>query len=292
LPRSNVCSTPDLENPSASVHLKRFSTPSLTLKFLCAGKLNPRGLLDTKFAVRRRINRLFRRLPDPELAVVNLIPKDMPGVFLDVGANRGQTIDGLRQLRPDIVIHAFEPNRRLAEKLERQFLDDQGVVVHAIGLSDKAETRELFLPHYKGFMYDGLASFEEQSARAWLAEGRIIAFDPKQLKIERLACTTVTLDSLKLEPIFIKLDVQEHEIHVLRGGEETIRRHQPIFMIEAPRDDLETAFLHRVGYERCGWASGRLVRGVGRLQNNLFVPREKLDAHGFRIYPENPGQIT
>ena len=237
------------------------------------------GLLDTKFAVRRRINRLFRRLPEPELAVVNLIPKGVPGVFLDVGANRGQTIDGLRQLRPDIVIHAFEPNRRLAEKLERQFLDDQEVVVHAIGLSDKAETRELFLPYYKGFMYDGLASFDEQSARAWLAEGRIIAFDPKQLKIERLACTTVTLDSLKLEPIFIKLDVQEHEIHVLRGGEETIRRHRPIFMIEAPRDDLETAFLYRVGYERCGWASGRLVRGVGRLQNNLFVPREKLNAH-------------
>src|ERR1700686_2440716 len=44
LPRSNVCSTRDLENPSASVHLKRFSTPSLTLKFLCAGKLNPRFL--------------------------------------------------------------------------------------------------------------------------------------------------------------------------------------------------------------------------------------------------------
>src|SRR5208337_3186066 len=43
LPRSNVCSTRDLENPSASVHRKRFSTPSLTLKFLCAGKLNPRG---------------------------------------------------------------------------------------------------------------------------------------------------------------------------------------------------------------------------------------------------------
>ena len=38
LPRSNVCSTRDLENPSASVHPKRFSTPSLTLKFLCAGE--------------------------------------------------------------------------------------------------------------------------------------------------------------------------------------------------------------------------------------------------------------
>src|ERR1700680_4823722 len=45
LPRSSVCSTRDLENPSASVHLKRFSTPSLTLKFLCAGKLNPRRII-------------------------------------------------------------------------------------------------------------------------------------------------------------------------------------------------------------------------------------------------------
>src|SRR5208283_1872321 len=42
-PRSNGCSTPGLENPSASVHPKRFSTPSLTPKFLCAGKLNPRN---------------------------------------------------------------------------------------------------------------------------------------------------------------------------------------------------------------------------------------------------------
>jgi hypothetical protein len=51
LPRSNVCSTPDLENPSASVHRKRFSTPSLTLKFLCAGKLNPRNLIADPFGL-------------------------------------------------------------------------------------------------------------------------------------------------------------------------------------------------------------------------------------------------
>src|SRR6516164_1974552 len=40
LPRSNVYSTRDPANPSASVHRKRFFTPSLTLKFLCAGYLN------------------------------------------------------------------------------------------------------------------------------------------------------------------------------------------------------------------------------------------------------------
>src|SRR5215813_13346089 len=41
LPRSNVYSTRDPANPSASVHRKRFFTPSLTPKFLCAGYLNP-----------------------------------------------------------------------------------------------------------------------------------------------------------------------------------------------------------------------------------------------------------
>jgi hypothetical protein len=44
LPRSSVCSMQDLVNPSASVHPKRFSTPSLTLKVLCAGNLNRRLL--------------------------------------------------------------------------------------------------------------------------------------------------------------------------------------------------------------------------------------------------------
>src|SRR5215831_6466300 len=43
LPRSNVYSTRDPANPSASVHRKRFFTPSLTPKFLCAGYLNPGG---------------------------------------------------------------------------------------------------------------------------------------------------------------------------------------------------------------------------------------------------------
>src|SRR4029077_20376458 len=42
LPRSSVCSMQDLANPSAFVHPKRFSTPSLTLKVLCAGNLNRR----------------------------------------------------------------------------------------------------------------------------------------------------------------------------------------------------------------------------------------------------------
>src|SRR5665811_94184 len=48
LPRSNVYSMRDPENPSASVHRKRFLTPSLALKFLCTGELNPRPFESAK----------------------------------------------------------------------------------------------------------------------------------------------------------------------------------------------------------------------------------------------------
>jgi FkbM family methyltransferase len=234
------------------------------------------SLLDAKFALRRTINRVFRRLPEQEIAIVRQIPKNGSKVFLDVGANRGLIIDALRQLRPDVVIHAFEPNAHLAAKLKLLLAEDEHVIIHSLGLSDKPETRDLYLPYYNRFMFDGLASFDEKAAREWLAEGRMIAFDPNKLKIARITCTTVTLDSLGLRPVFIKLDVQGHEIHVLRGGESTIRMHEPILMIETPRDELETAFLCGLGYERCGWTAGRLVRGTGRLPNNLFVPKAKL----------------
>src|ERR1700686_123522 len=70
LPRSNVCSTRDLENPSASVHLKRFSTPSLTLKFLCAGKLNPRSVCLAALMVWPGFNVRYAMPIAPALAVL------------------------------------------------------------------------------------------------------------------------------------------------------------------------------------------------------------------------------
>ena len=58
LPGSNVCSTQGLENPSASVHRKKFLTPSLAPKSLCTGELNPRLLI-------RQVYGNFPGAPDP-----------------------------------------------------------------------------------------------------------------------------------------------------------------------------------------------------------------------------------
>lgn len=42
----------------------------------------------------------------------------------------------------------------------------------------------------------------------------------------------ITLDSLALAPDFIKLDVEGMEWHALVGGEQTVRTHRPVIMLE------------------------------------------------------------
>src|SRR5215471_10546665 len=66
LPRSNVYSTRDPANPSASVHRKRFFTPSLTLKFLCAGYLNPGEKKKNYYLSERRFGSFERSFAIPE----------------------------------------------------------------------------------------------------------------------------------------------------------------------------------------------------------------------------------
>src|SRR5450759_3449568 len=71
LPRSNVYSMRDPENPSASVHRKRFLTPSLALKFLCTGELNPRC---NNYGPLRDNSSYFVHLAPPSCAGVKVKP--------------------------------------------------------------------------------------------------------------------------------------------------------------------------------------------------------------------------
>src|SRR5580692_8028339 len=123
LPRSNVCSTPDLENPSASVHRKRFSTPSLTLKFLCAGELNPPNLKQSSRSRYRLIldstakrdgHRLVRDMPrDKVRKILQEIGANRPGMAnltqkilrvlmryaIDIGWRKDNPVAGIRPYR-------------------------------------------------------------------------------------------------------------------------------------------------------------------------------------------------
>jgi FkbM family methyltransferase len=123
---------------------------------------------------------------------------------LDIGANHGAWSRELLT-RFDRVI-AFEPQSELAVQLRSV----PRLEVREVGLWHEAGVLTL---HHNG--HDGQTS-------CLPIEGQSRTSDAQ----------AVTLDSLGLAPDFLKIDAEGAELHILRGGEQTIRKHRPCMLVE------------------------------------------------------------
>jgi FkbM family methyltransferase len=189
-------------------------------------------LKEAKDSFYLRARRLLRRPHEADFGVLSLIPASALGHWVDVGANHGQSIESILIFRPDAEIISFEPNPRLAQKLAARYNGRANVQINAKGLGDKAGEFTLFVPSYKGFLYDAVASLDRDAAVSWISERTVLNFNPAKLSIAEMRCEVETLDAQQLAPVFLKLDVQGYEYNVLCGGRETLRRHEPILLIE------------------------------------------------------------
>jgi FkbM family methyltransferase len=230
-------------------------------------------LLDAKFAVRRSVSKALRRPHDADFRALALFPDIDGALYLDVGANRGQSTEAMLMFSRRSCIWSFEPNPLLSEKLKRQFRHENRVVVKDFGLGDRVGAFRLFVPYYKNWMYDGLASLKREHAADWLRD-RVYWYQERRLTIQEIECRIARLDDLALAPFFIKLDVQGFELEALTGGETTLRRHEPILLIESP-DDETRAFLDGLGYSPYRYEAGRLKPGALGHTNTFFMTGAK-----------------
>ncbi len=173
-------------------------------------------------------------------------------------------------MAPTASIHAFEPNPILARRLERRFRSRPEVTIRTLSLGDEAGTFVLFVPVYRRYVFDGLASLDETSAQNWL-EGRIHRFDRSKLRLERIECTAVPLDDLDLAPAFVKLDIQGYEHRALLGARKTLERHRPSLLVESPAKET-IAYLAALGYAPHAYDGERLLRGRAGQVNTFFLP--------------------
>ncbi len=132
-------------------------------------------------------------------------------IFLDIGANRGWYS---RLLSPRcLVVHAWEPNPRIAGLLREQTRELGNVIVHQEGLGAEEGT----FP-FNVHEVDTLDSFVYQ--RAHLAKTV-----PVQVR---------RLDSYNFRGRIglVKVDTEGFEVQVIEGGLETIRKHKPKLILE------------------------------------------------------------
>lgn len=213
----------------------------------------------TAFYLSRRIVVLLRYygriIYDRDLLFVRRLAPDP--LLIDVGANAGQSALCLAMLRTDARIVSFEANtdniRDLA--MVRRILGDR-YSYHHVGLSDRDGSATLNVPVVGRTPVPGESSFLDNFDSS--TEGRIGKISQVVAHKVRLR----TLDSFELWPAFVKIDVQGHELEVLRGMEETIQRCRPVLLLERGfRFNEIRDYLRTLGYVLCHFdqRSGELI---------------------------------
>jgi FkbM family methyltransferase len=235
-------------------------------------------LVDVKAWGQRKLRKARRVPSDSCYRAFEQLPVQAGHQFLDIGANRGQTVDSFRLYERSASVVAFEPNPVLADRLKKRYTNDPAITIHPFGLGSENGHFDLYVPYYRGFMFDGLASFDWESAHGWLNSKRIYGFNERHLKIEQIRCEVRLWDEVETAPDLVKIDVQGLEAIVLRGGLETIREYRPIFLLENNKDRAHEEILFAEGYRRASYEDGRMTMDQLGKKNTYYLPEEKAEA--------------
>jgi len=177
--------------------------------------------------------------------VENLSPDDLA---IDVGANKGSYLWSLSRAVPNGQVYAFEPQPIFSEYLKKICISAnlQNVTVEACGVSDAAGVLTLAVPG------------SDPTSPAASFENAVMNRGPHH---------TYEVSVVRLDDYFqnetrhigaIKIDVEGHELAVLRGALLLIQKNKPVIVCESENQHITSGrvedviqFILNLGYE--GW---------------------------------------
>ncbi len=196
-------------------------------------------------------------------------------VFLDIGANMGNTIASLTALNRRFTVHAFEINPALHPHLEYASTLYAGhCFVHRYGVSSDEHRPWLYVPVLKDMFVLGESTLTLPFIQEAASKRRLRSYLPGEvLRVGRLQVQTRALDSVELSPDFVKLDVEGAEEWVIAGAGETLRRSRPLIMAENSYPQRVAAALREHGYApyRFDVARSLLSPKAPHSQNTFYV---------------------
>lgn len=158
-----------------------------------------------------------------------------PGMKVaDIGANIGYFSQMLSQrVGPMGQVFSFEPHPQIFESLKNNVSECGNVKLHPMALSSEPGTMSLFIPkNFDG--NEGVATLEATSD----------AMETKQVRVEVL---DEVLKNQKID--IIKIDVEGHELSVLKGGAHTLVQVQHVLFEDFNKSSSPViAYLKTLGF--------------------------------------------
>lgn len=219
-------------------------------------------------------------LPTQGLAgdLQRLFPDGVTNVF-DVGAYVGEFASLIHDVFPTARIWCFEPFVESYERICRQFAGADWLVARNLGLSDRTGTAELIV---------GSRHKTNSLVSPVLTNGVFEAGRPKvPVQLTTLSeCTAELLGGSEQHLSILKIDTEGHDLQVLRGGEELLRKgavdalHVEVMFIEhfkgAPGFIEIASYLQQFGYRLFSlYDLKRNSQGQLRFGNALFLSPQR-----------------
>ena len=145
-------------------------------------------------------------------------------LVLDIGANDGMSYKIIRKFAKKTKIISCEPiyhNYRILKKFEGK---DKLFECFNIGLSNKLKKLKLFIPYFKKFSLTQMAGLDKDGVKNRLKQSLFIKDILKKIQFKKKIIKTRKLDSFKLKPTFIKIDIEGHEYECILGSLKTIKK--------------------------------------------------------------------
>lgn len=194
--------------------------------------------------------------------------QDKKGIILDIGANIGVMSYHLAKSFPNTNVHAFEPipqNISILRRIVSRFRL-RNIRIHPIALGEQKESVKMILPQRNDVLFQGLSHVKHESITE-MNEG---------IEME------VEMDYL--DNVFngeaiqaIKIDVENFEYFVLKGGERIIRNNKPVIYAELWDNENRSncfSFLQEMSYETFVVENSDLVPfnpSIHNKQNFIFI---------------------
>jgi FkbM family methyltransferase len=148
--------------------------------------------------------------------------KNLPAgqiTIIDVGANKGQSVDFFLELYPNAKINSFEPNNRLFLSLQQKYRENANIVLHNVGVSNIKGQLE-----FHENILDETSTFEKVNPDSKYLE--------RKAKVLGVSKEAIFIDNYKVDVIrlsdflenhkgkffnVLKIDVEGHELQCLEG---------------------------------------------------------------------------
>ena len=186
----------------------------------------------------------FKKNEQDLLFFINMLPKN--GVVLDIGANIGITSIPIAKHITEGKVFSFEPmpfNAKVLHKVINYF-NLKNTEVFEIALSNISGSIKMVAPKENGVKMQGLSHIYEENNNSEWNKGEIFT-----VPVYALDEVQVLKQMPKITAI--KIDVENHEYNVLKGGEQLLKKHRPIIYCELWQDEKRKqciSFLESLNY--------------------------------------------